>query len=273
MPFHLDWNIGGGDEICVRQQHLFLSLPLFSLTCTATVLVWELMLALVSASGSPHIWQRCLMKEWSGIRTPTSWRAHEHLISLKLKEYHTKWETLFAEGQYCSSWWYNCECDFTFLWGKEKKNLTDVNGFRSGFSSSDLSNTRVTAPGSRSPNSAFCTGTLQYLLMQTPKRFAMSTNFTECIHYINKWWRTAGSCTRSTASFSHSLIDVLNFSDADGQWLLLISPLDVVGLPDCFRALGQARQAVDGVGGHADYVALLQSLCCAAQYFGLGCGE
>lgn len=165
MPFHLDWNIGGGDEICARQQHLFLSLPLFSLTCTATVLVWELMLALVSASGSPHIWQRCLMKEWSGIRTPTSWRAHEDLISFKLKEYHTKWETLFAEGQYCSSWRFNCECDFTFLWGKEKKQLTDVNGFRSAFSSSDLSNTRVTAPGSRSPNSAFCTGTLQYLLM------------------------------------------------------------------------------------------------------------
>lgn len=142
-----------------------------------------------------------------------------------------------------------------------------MNGFRSAFSSSDLSNTRVTAPGSRSPNSAFCTGTLQYL----SKKFAISANFTS-ITFTNDEAQ-AGSCTRSRTSFSHSLIDVLNFSNANGQWLLFISPLDVVGLPDCFRALGQARQAIDGVGGHADHVALLQSLCCAAQDVRLVCGE
>ena len=50
-----------------------------SLTCTATVLVCELMLALVSASGSPHIWQRRLMKAWSGMRTPTSWAAQRRV--------------------------------------------------------------------------------------------------------------------------------------------------------------------------------------------------
>lgn len=40
------------------------------------MLVWELTLALVSASGSSHIWHRRLMKPWLGIRTPTSWEAH-----------------------------------------------------------------------------------------------------------------------------------------------------------------------------------------------------
>lgn len=52
--------------------------PLARLTCTSRVLVCELMLALVSASGSPHIWQRRLIKAWSGMRTPTSWGTQKH---------------------------------------------------------------------------------------------------------------------------------------------------------------------------------------------------
>lgn len=47
----------------------------------------------------------------------------------------------------------------------KRSKLTEVKGFRSVFSSSDLSNTRVTGPGSRSPNSSFFTFTLQYLHM------------------------------------------------------------------------------------------------------------
>lgn len=45
--------------------------------------------------------------------------------------------------------------------------LTEVKGLSSVFSTSDLSNTRVTGPGSRSPNSASFTFTLQYLSMET----------------------------------------------------------------------------------------------------------
>ncbi len=43
------------------------------LTLAATELVCALTLALVRASGSPHIWQRRLMNGWSGIRTPMSY--------------------------------------------------------------------------------------------------------------------------------------------------------------------------------------------------------
>lgn len=79
--------------------------------------------------------------------------------------------------------------------------------------------------------------------------------------------------SRGRTSLFHSLVDILDFSNTDGKRLLLISPLDVVGPPDGLGALGQARQAVDGVGGHGDHVALLQGLCGAAQDFGLVCGE
>ena len=61
------------------------------LTCAATVLVCELMLALVSASGSPHIWQRRLMKAWSGMRTPTSWAAQRRV---KPNVIDIRWKTL-----------------------------------------------------------------------------------------------------------------------------------------------------------------------------------
>lgn len=73
-----------------------------------------------------------------------------------------------------------CYCSFRV----KVKGLTEVNGFRSVFSSSDLSNTRVTGPGSRSPNNAFCTGTLQYLSMQTPNRFCDDS--TDDVQDINK---------------------------------------------------------------------------------------
>lgn len=45
------------------------------LTWTASVLDCVLILALVRASGSSHIWHKRLMKGWSGIRTPTSYRS------------------------------------------------------------------------------------------------------------------------------------------------------------------------------------------------------
>lgn len=65
-------------SLCIYFSFLHFS----TLTCAATVLVCELMLALVSASGSPHIWQRRLMKAWSGIRTPTSWGGHRYYIDI-----------------------------------------------------------------------------------------------------------------------------------------------------------------------------------------------
>lgn len=45
------------------------------LTWTASVLDCVLILALVRASGSSHIWHKRLMKGWSGMRTPTSYRS------------------------------------------------------------------------------------------------------------------------------------------------------------------------------------------------------
>lgn len=83
-----------------------------------------------------------------------------------------------------------------------------------------------------------------------------------------------GQCGRSIEKQAgnksqHSLIDILNVSNTDGKGFLLISSLDVVGFSDGFRALGQARQAIDGVGGHGNHVAFLQSLHDAAQDFRL----
>lgn len=62
----------------------------------------------------------------------------------------------------------------------------------------------------------------------------------------------------------YSRVYILNLSDADGQRFLLISPFDVVDLFHGLRVLGQTRQAVDGVCGHSDDVAPLQSLRRAA---------
>lgn len=105
-----------------------------ALTCMATVLVCELMFALVSARGSPHIWHRRLMKLWSGIRTPTSWGGHGIVTKFCL--------TI---------------CPFS----DKDRTHTEVKGLRSVLSISDRWNTSVTAPGSRSSNNDFCTGTLQ----------------------------------------------------------------------------------------------------------------
>lgn len=118
---------------------------IYSLTCAATVLVCELMLALVSASGSPHIWQRRLIKAWSGIRTPTSFGTRKHVNNTRLTLIN---KPLVSATSSCGS------------------GPTKVKGLRSALSTSDLWNTRVTGPGSRSSNSAFCTGTLQYLYMK-----------------------------------------------------------------------------------------------------------
>lgn len=63
------------------------------------------------------------------------------------------------------------------------------------------------------------------------------------------------------------LIYVLDFSNTDGKWFLLIASFDVVGPSDGLWALGQTRQAVDGVCGHSDDVTLLQSFHGAAQDF------
>lgn len=81
--------------------HPFTSLPwtqslLLLLTLTSMVLVCELMLALVSASGSPHIWQRRLMNAWSGIRTPTSWGAHGRV--------NNSWVTWISSGLVTGAW-------------------------------------------------------------------------------------------------------------------------------------------------------------------------
>ena len=69
----------------------------------------------------------------------------------------------------------------------------------------------------------------------------------------------------SSASSSHLLVDVLNFSDADGQRLVSVPPLDVVRFSDCVGVLGQTGQAIDGVCWHGNNVALLQGLRRAPQ--------
>lgn len=52
-----------------------------------------------------------------------------------------------------------------------------------------------------------------------------------------------------------------------------MSSFDVVGLSDGFGALGQTCQAVDGVCGHGDHVALLQRLHGATQDFSNICSS
>lgn len=65
--------------------------------------------------------------------------------------------------------WHFINKPFVSVISSSGSGLTEVKGLRSVFSTSDLSNTRVMGPGSSSPNSAFCTGTLQYLSMKRKK--------------------------------------------------------------------------------------------------------
>lgn len=65
----------------------------------------------------------------------------------------------------------------------------------------------------------------------------------------------------------YPLVDILNLPNTNGQWFLLISSFDVIYFPDGFRVLGQAGQAVDGVCGQGDYMALLQTFLGPSQDF------
>lgn len=65
----------------------------------------------------------------------------------------------------------------------------------------------------------------------------------------------------------HSLIDILNLSNANSQRFLLISSFDAIDFPDSFRVLGQTSQTVDGIRRHSNYMALLQRFHGATQDF------
>lgn len=65
----------------------------------------------------------------------------------------------------------------------------------------------------------------------------------------------------------HPLVDILNLPNTNGQWFLLISSFDVIYFLDSFRVLGQAGQAIDGVRGHGNYMALLQRFLGPTQDF------
>lgn len=50
------------------------------LTETVSVLAWQLMLALVKASGPEQARAKSLTKGWFGIRTPTSYKEEESMV-------------------------------------------------------------------------------------------------------------------------------------------------------------------------------------------------
>lgn len=76
-----------------------------------------------------------------------------------------------------------------------------------------------------------------------------------------------------TQRITYLLIDILNFSHTDGQRFMPISSFDVVRLSDGVRVLGQTCQTVDGVCGHGNNMALLQSLHGATQDFSSICSS